>query len=188
MESISIESAEASFHQWRVQRSSRREFIPEHLWNMALGLYPQYMRSKICRRLGLSGGQFKQRLDGFRPALIDTGFVLASNDEHKVAPKVHSEVQLLIQGKGGCVIADITSYWCVTMIHITTQHQLHIRVEPIDFRKGIDALVGLCRQSIGSPYNGTVFAFRNKSGIAVKAKRCHGTNNGGWHFVLRRLY
>lgn len=99
MDSISIESAEASFHQWRAQRISRRELIPEHLWNMALGLYPEYMRSKICRRLGLSGGQFKRRLDGFRPAFADTGFVLASNDEPKAAPKVHPEVQLLIQGK-----------------------------------------------------------------------------------------
>lgn len=64
------------------------------------------------------------------------------------------------------------------MIQITTQHRLHIRVEPIDFRKGIDALVGLCRQSIGSPYNGTVFAFRNKSGIAVKLLVYDGT--GFW--------
>lgn len=99
MESISIESAEASFHQWRVQRSSRAELIPEHLWNMALGLYPQYKRSKICRQLGLCGGQFKQRLDGFRPAFSDTGFVLASNDGPKTEAKVHPEVQLVIQGK-----------------------------------------------------------------------------------------
>lgn len=98
MESISIESTEASFHQWRSQRSSRAELIPEHLWNMALGLYPQHKRSKICRRLGLSGGQFKQRLDGFRLACADTGFVLASNDEPKAA-QVHPEVQLVIQGK-----------------------------------------------------------------------------------------
>ena len=99
MESISIESVEASFDQWRAQRSSRSELIPKHLWSMALGLYPQYERSKICRRLRLSGGQFKQHLDGFRPALTDTGFVLASNDEPNAAPKVRSEVQLVIQGK-----------------------------------------------------------------------------------------
>ena len=64
------------------------------------------------------------------------------------------------------------------MIQITTQHHLHIRVEPIDFRKGIDALVGLCRQHMNSPYNGTVFAFRNKSGIAVKLLVYDGT--GFW--------
>ena len=64
------------------------------------------------------------------------------------------------------------------MIHITTQHHLHLWIEPIDFRKGLDALVGLCRQSIGSPYDGTVFAFRNKSGISVKLLVYDGT--GFW--------
>ncbi len=44
MKSISIESAEASFLKWREQRSNRAELIPEHLWNMAVGLYPQYKR------------------------------------------------------------------------------------------------------------------------------------------------
>ncbi len=64
------------------------------------------------------------------------------------------------------------------MIQITPQHHLHLSVEPIDFRKGIDALVGLCRQSIGSPYDGAVFAFRNKSAIAVKLLVYDGT--GFW--------
>ena len=64
------------------------------------------------------------------------------------------------------------------MIQITTQHQLYLWVEPIDFRKGIDALVGLCRQSIASPYSGTIFAFRNKSGIDVKLLVYDGT--GFW--------
>jgi transposase len=64
------------------------------------------------------------------------------------------------------------------MIQITTHHHLHLRVEPIDFRKGIDALIGLCRQSIISPYNGTIFAFRNKSSIAVKLLVYDGT--GFW--------
>lgn len=64
------------------------------------------------------------------------------------------------------------------MIQITPQHQLHLCIEPIDFRKGIDALVGLCRQRIGSPYDGAVFAFRNKSAIAVKLLVYDGT--GFW--------
>jgi hypothetical protein len=44
---------------------------------MALGLYPQYKRSKICRHLQLSGGQFKQRLDNDRDLPANHGFVLA---------------------------------------------------------------------------------------------------------------
>ena len=99
MESINIESTEASFHQWRSQRSSRAELIPEHLWSMALGLYPQYKRSKICRQLGLSGGQFKQRLDGFRRAFADPDFVLASNDEPKTEPKYTQKCNWLYKAK-----------------------------------------------------------------------------------------
>ncbi|WP_412755518.1 IS66 family insertion sequence element accessory protein TnpB [Legionella longbeachae] len=69
------------------------------------------------------------------------------------------------------------------MIQITPQHHLHIKVEPIDFRKGIDALVGLCRQNITSPYGGAVFAFRNKSSIAVKLLVYDGT--GFWLMTKR---
>lgn len=64
------------------------------------------------------------------------------------------------------------------MIQITAQHQLHIRIEPVDFRKGIDGLVGLCRQSISSPFSGKIFAFRNRSGSAVKLLVYDGT--GFW--------
>jgi transposase len=64
------------------------------------------------------------------------------------------------------------------MIQITTLHHLYLWIEPIDFRKGLDALIGLCRQNIGSPYDGTIFAFRNKSGIAVKLLVYDGT--GFW--------
>ncbi len=65
------------------------------------------------------------------------------------------------------------------MIQITTQNQLHIHIEPIDFRKGIDGLVGLCRSLIAlDPYSGTIFAFRNKSGISIKLLSYDGT--GFW--------
>ena len=99
MSSITLESTEASFLAWRAERNSRAELIPDNLWNMALGLYPHYKRSKICRRLGLSGGQFKRRLEGNRPAFSGTGFVLASNDEVNVKAKSSYNVELNIQGK-----------------------------------------------------------------------------------------
>ena len=65
---------------------------------MALGLYPQYKRSKICRHLQLSGGQFKQRLDNGREPRANHGFVLASRDESKATPQPNPEVQLTLQG------------------------------------------------------------------------------------------
>ena len=64
------------------------------------------------------------------------------------------------------------------MIHITPQQHLILAVEAIDFRKGIDALIGLCRKGFGDPYTGTVFAFRNTKGSAVKLLIYDGT--GFW--------
>ena len=64
------------------------------------------------------------------------------------------------------------------MIQITPQHKLYLWIEPVDFRKGIDGLAGLCHQQIGSPYDGTIFAFRNRRGVAVKLLVYDGT--GFW--------
>ncbi len=98
MSDLTLASVEEAFQQWRAGRHSRAELIPEALWSMALGLYPQYKRSKICRHLQLSGGQFKQRLDNDRNTHAHHGFVLASRDEPEAAPKLNPKVQLTLQG------------------------------------------------------------------------------------------
>lgn len=65
------------------------------------------------------------------------------------------------------------------MMQITPQHRLFIQVTPIDFRQGIDGLVGFCRSKLAeSPFSGTIFAFRNKKGTAVKLLNYDGT--GFW--------
>ncbi|MDA1275588.1 MAG: IS66 family insertion sequence element accessory protein TnpB [Verrucomicrobia bacterium] len=46
------------------------------------------------------------------------------------------------------------------MIQITPQMRILLAVEPIDFRKGIDGLVALCRQKLQSePFEGVLFVF-----------------------------
>ena len=48
-------------------------------------------------------------------------------------------------------------------------HNLFIAIQPIDFRKGIDGIAGLCRQQLQQDAkSGTVFLFRNKKGNAIK--------------------
>lgn len=65
------------------------------------------------------------------------------------------------------------------MIGLSTQHQLLVWVPALDFRKGIDGLIGHCRSKLNqSPFSGTVFAFRNKKGTAVKLLTYDGT--GFW--------
>jgi transposase len=55
------------------------------------------------------------------------------------------------------------------MIQLTPQMRLLLAREPADFRKGIDGLAGLCRQSLSQdPMAGAVFVFRNKSATALK--------------------
>ena len=55
------------------------------------------------------------------------------------------------------------------MLQLTPQHRLLLAVEPIDFRKGICGLKGLCSNHLGyNPFSGAVFAFTNKARTSVK--------------------
>lgn len=99
MNDLKLASVEKAFQQWRADRSSRAEPIPEALWSMALGLYPQYKRSKICDVLRLSGTQFKRRLEGDDTTPVKNGFVLASRDDVNTPPATHTDIQLTLQGQ-----------------------------------------------------------------------------------------
>lgn len=55
------------------------------------------------------------------------------------------------------------------MLQITPQHRLLLAIEPVDFRKGICGLKGLCLNHLNcDPFSGTVFAFRNRACTSVK--------------------
>lgn len=99
MSELNLASVEKAFSQWRTNRHSRSEPIPEALWSMALGLYPQYKRSNICRHLRLSGSQFKQRLENTGDSCANNGFVLASRDEVSAMSVAGTDIQLILQGQ-----------------------------------------------------------------------------------------
>jgi transposase len=55
------------------------------------------------------------------------------------------------------------------MLQITPQMKILAAVEPIDFRKGIDALAAVCKATLAQdPFAGTVFVFRNQRATALK--------------------
>tara|TARA_Y100001933_G_scaffold249946_1_gene285555 strand:- start:304 stop:687 length:384 start_codon:yes stop_codon:yes gene_type:complete len=55
------------------------------------------------------------------------------------------------------------------MLQLTPQHRLLLAVEPVDFRKGICGLKGLCLNHLDlNPFSGTVFAFTNRARTSVK--------------------
>ena len=55
------------------------------------------------------------------------------------------------------------------MIQVTPHMRILLAVEPVDFRKGIDALSRVCRQELGSdPFSGRMFVFGNRRRTAIK--------------------
>lgn len=79
MDTLSLDNVEQAFNQWRQNRRSARAHIPLKLWRMAAELYPRYKKSHICKRLHLSGSQFKQKLTaGSHANNMATGFIVAT--------------------------------------------------------------------------------------------------------------
>ena len=103
MSGLTLEVAEKAFAQWREQRTSRSESIPQKLWEMVLKLYPKYKKTVICRRLRLSGSQLKHHLDSSSSS--DSGFVLASVDS--VNEHLSPYIKLTIQGKERALMLSV---------------------------------------------------------------------------------
>jgi len=55
------------------------------------------------------------------------------------------------------------------MITINPQCRVLVQVEALDFRKGMDSLVGLCSEVHGQdPFSGTYFLFRNRKRTCIR--------------------
>ena len=55
------------------------------------------------------------------------------------------------------------------MIQITPHMRILAAVEPVDFRAGIDGLVGICRKRLAAePFDGGLFVFRNRANTSIK--------------------
>lgn len=71
------------------------------------------------------------------------------------------------------------------MIQITPQMRLLLAVEPVDFRKGIDGLVAVCRQRLqADPIAGALFVFSNRRRHALKILMYDGQ---GYWLCQKRL-
>jgi len=60
-EVLTLETVQEHFESWRTSRSSRRDPIPEHLWQAAVRLCRYHLVSHISRRLRLSHSELKKR-------------------------------------------------------------------------------------------------------------------------------
>jgi transposase len=71
------------------------------------------------------------------------------------------------------------------MIQITPQMRVLVAIEPIDGRKGIDALVRLCQEKLAEdPFSGCMFIFRSRRGTAIRLLSYDGQ---GYWLAQKRL-
>jgi transposase len=71
------------------------------------------------------------------------------------------------------------------MLPLTPQSRLFLAVQPVDFRKGIDGLAALCRQTLSdNPLGGAVYVFRNRTGTTLKLLASEGQ---GFWLCTKRL-
>jgi transposase len=71
------------------------------------------------------------------------------------------------------------------MIQLLPQLKILLACQPVDFRKGIDGLIGFCRAQFDAElYDGTLFVFRNHRGTALKVLTFDGV---GWWLAIRRF-
>ena len=71
------------------------------------------------------------------------------------------------------------------MIQITAQMRVLVAIEPVDGRKGIDALAQLCQEKLAEdPFSGCVFVFRSRSGAAIRLLSYDGQ---GYWLAQKRL-
>lgn len=71
------------------------------------------------------------------------------------------------------------------MIQITPLTRVLVAIKPVDFRKGIEGLAGLCRQLTQThPMSGTLFVFRSRRGNSIKIL---GYDGQGYWLCQKRL-
>lgn len=55
------------------------------------------------------------------------------------------------------------------MLLLTPHMRILLAVSPVDFRKGIPGLMGICKKHLDEdPFSGAIFAFKNRKERAVK--------------------
>jgi len=55
------------------------------------------------------------------------------------------------------------------MLQLTPQQRFYLGIAPLDFRKGIDGIVAVCKQKLDAdPMSGAWFVFTNRSRTAIK--------------------
>lgn len=71
------------------------------------------------------------------------------------------------------------------MLQLTPQSIVYVATKHVDFRKGIDGLIGVCRQKLElEPLSGSIFLFYNRTRTTIKIIAYDGQ---GFWLCMKRL-
>jgi transposase len=71
------------------------------------------------------------------------------------------------------------------MLQITPHQKFYLSLEPLDFRKGVDAIAAVCEQKLQTdPMSGILFIFTNRRRTAIKVLVYDGQ---GFWLCLKRF-
>jgi transposase len=71
------------------------------------------------------------------------------------------------------------------MLALNPQLTIFAAIQPVDFRKGIDGLIGVCRQQLlKEPLDGALFLFQNRAKTTIRALCFDGQ---GFWLIAKRL-
>ena len=71
------------------------------------------------------------------------------------------------------------------MLQLTPQSRIFLALAPVDFRKGMDGLAAVCRQTFAqNPLDGAIYVFRNRTGTTLKMLAYDGQ---GYWLCTKRL-
>lgn len=71
------------------------------------------------------------------------------------------------------------------MLQVTPHIRILVCMKPVDFRKGIDGIAGVCRNHLKQdPHGGTLFLFRNRARCSIRILIYDGQ---GFWLCIKRL-
>ncbi len=71
------------------------------------------------------------------------------------------------------------------MLNLTASSRIFLAIKAVDFRKGLDGMIGLCKSELArDPRDGTIFAFINRDRTRVKLLAYDGS---GYWLCMKRL-
>lgn len=92
---LTLDTIEQDFSQWRQRRKSRTEPIPQALWDKITSIKDYYKHSEICKRLNLSGSQFKDRTQPNTTKVLDFVTVMQEPQDQTATLSLKSQTRTL---------------------------------------------------------------------------------------------